>query len=896
MNIKKYHFNNKYLQRNDNLYNSQTISKNPQKNTRYYDKYFYHSSMPNQSLNLNQNIFLPSEQSTLLTSEDIQNKNVNIVEKIKRRNNCHCLCHQIEETMKHSYNNIHIINCHSHCFHHINNNSYYRPVHNSVEIGQNRNLRKTKNFELLYNYEKIKKQYNIIWPGCNHSRNERWINNNYSTVNKDNNKNKFSYSNNNNILENNPNLRHLNRSCDDLNDNDNYDHNFLLRKTKAILGFIPLGYFSSNNKYFHYKPKSVSYRTYDDKTSSTKDNKDNKYQKKNIIDANNKKKEIPNFANFTFKEKIGDNDNNQDNMRYNQLINDKNNPINYNINDDNNQKKDDLINNKINTEIQNSNKNENNNLIKDRYNSENPKIDDDKNGNKINNNDDNNIIKSNSKQDEINYNNDLQENNNNNISSENDNYNRNKNQDYNNKLSKTFEENNTNFIPKKDNKNIKNNNLNNNNNIDINKDIKDILKERNLFLKIKKKKKEKDEEGNNLNNEIKDNTDPNEKIIREILNFKLNNETNNKNKKKKNNQKCLDRQNNTIDDIIEKILRKNYGKKTEPIYKKKTNNKKNNFPNSYKIKYSNVKNDKNQSKFGISNKMNAKDYKSFKDLKKEKQPSIEDNKNKVNKNNTKNTAKTPNKNIDDMNKNNLNLNKNKIPKYQTKNIQNNLQIKEPFNINKSNNLDKKGKYNQRSLSTNNIEKKPKNKINNIKKIKKKDTKNNQYNKNLPYLDIFHLNKINKLIHDSRYKNSILYNRIIQPYNNTKTLINNNISYKQPKIKCQNENKIDDINNKENINNLIKGKKEIFNLALPERNNRLKNSKSCILDNRYNLGKINYLSRNQSANFGNCFACFFGCSVSLSGYSPMNFSPYDGRKREDNLAIPSEILYQNCQKY
>ena len=894
MNIKKYHFNNKYLQRNDNLYNSQTISKNPQKNTRYYDKNFYHSSLPNQSLNLNQNIFLPSEQSTLLTSEDIQNKNVNIVEKIKRRNNCHCLCHQIEETMKHSYNNIHIINC----FHHINNNSYYRPVHNSVEIGQNRNLRKTKNFELLYNYEKIKKQYNIIWPGCNHSRNERWINNNYSTVNKDNNKNKFSYSNNNNILENNPNLRHLNRSCDDLNDNDNYDHNFLLRKTKAILGFIPLGYFSSKNKYFHYKAKSVSYRTYDDKTSSTKDNKDNKYQKKNIIDANNKKKEIPNFANFTFKEKIGDNDNNKDNMRYNQLINDKNNPINYNINGDNNQKKDDLINNKINTEIQNSNKKENNNLIKDSYNSENPKIDDDKNGNKINNNDDNNIIKSNSKQDDINYNNDLQENNNNNISSENDNYNRNKNQDYNNKLSKTFEENNTNFIPKKDNKNIKNNNLNNNNNIDINKDIKDILKERNLFLKIKKKKKEKDEEGNNLNNEINDNTDPNEKIIREILNFKLNNETNNKNKKKKNNQKCLDRQNNTIDDIIEKILRKNYGKKTEPIYKKKTNNKKNNFPNSYKIKYSNVKNDKNQSKFGISNKMNAKDYKSFKDLKKEKQPSIKDNKNKnkVNKNNTKNTAKTPNKNIDDMNKNNLNLNKNKIPKYQTKNIQNKLQIKEPFNINKSNNLDKKGKYNQRSLSTNNIEKKPKNKINNIKKIKKKDTKNNQYNKNLPYLDIFHLNKINKLIHDSRYKNSILYNRIIQPYNNTKTLINNNISYKQPKIKCQNENIIDDINNKENINNIIKDKKEIFNLAFPERNNRLKNSKSCILDNRYNLGKINYLSRNQSANFGNCFACFFGCSVSLSGYSPMNFSPYDGRKREDNLAIPSEILYQNCQKY
>ena len=283
--------------------------------------------------------------------------------------------------------------------------------------------------------------------------------------------------------------------------------------------------------------------------------------------------------------------------------------------------------------------------------------------------------------------------------------------------------------------------------------------------------------------------------------------------------------------------------------------------------------------------------KSFKDLKNEKQPSNKDNKNKnSNKANNKNPAKTPNKDVSNINKNNLN--KNKIPKYPMNNKQNNLQIKEPFNNNnkKPNNINKKGKYNQRSLSTNNIEKKPKNKINNVKKIKKKDIKNNQ-NKNLPYLDIFHHNKINKLIHDSRYKNSILYNRIIQPYNNSKTLVNNNIPYKQPRIKYQNENIIDEMNNKENINNIIKGKKEIFNLALPERNNRLKNSKSCILDNRYNIGKINYLSRNQSANFGNCFACYFGCSVSLSGYSPMNFSPYDGRKREDNLAIPSEILYQ-----
>ena len=373
MNIKKYHFNNKYLQKDDNLYNSQTISKNLQNNIRYYNKNFYQTSMPNQSLNFYQNIFLPSEQSTLLTSEDFQNKNVNVVEQLKRRNNCHCLCHHIEETKKHSCNNIHIINCHhSHCFHHISNNTYYRPIHNSVEIGRNRNLRKTKNFELLYNYEKLKNQYNIIWPGCNQSRNERLFKNNYSTVTKDKNQNKFFYSNNINILENNPNLRHFNRSCDDLNinDNDDYKHNFLLRKTRSILGFTPydLGFFTSKNRFFHYKPKTVNYRTYDNKISSTKNNKD----KKNVNNPNDKKNEIPNFANFTFKEKNGFNDNIQDNMRYNQLINNQNNPIN--------QKNDEIQNS---NEKENNNKNENN-LIKDKYNSENvPKMNDYNKENKI---------------------------------------------------------------------------------------------------------------------------------------------------------------------------------------------------------------------------------------------------------------------------------------------------------------------------------------------------------------------------------------------------------------------------------------------------------------------------------------------------------------------------------
>ena len=124
--------------------------------------------------------------------------------------------------------------------------------------------------------------------------------------------------------------------------------------------------------------------------------------------------------------------------------------------------------------------------------------------------------------------------------------------------------------------------------------------------------------------------------------------------------------------------------------------------------------------------------------------------------------------------------------------------------------------------------------------------------------------------------------------------NNNIPYKQSEIEQldDNNNVLENINtNEKDNNNIIKEKKEIFNLSVPDKDKRLKSSKSCILGNRYNLGNIQNLTRNQSENFGNCFACYFGCAVSLSGYSPMNYSPYDGRRREENLAIPSDILYQ-----
>ena len=160
MNKKKYHFNNKDLQNNIDIINSQINPKIQRKNRNYCNKNFYQISMPNHVLNLKANTFYQSEQSTLLTSEDYQSKNNNnLVEQQRRRNNCHCLCHQIEETLKQKYNNVHVINCHTqninchhHCFHKLNNNEKYRPIYKSVENSLKRHHSDNKNFELIYNY------------------------------------------------------------------------------------------------------------------------------------------------------------------------------------------------------------------------------------------------------------------------------------------------------------------------------------------------------------------------------------------------------------------------------------------------------------------------------------------------------------------------------------------------------------------------------------------------------------------------------------------------------------------------------------------------------------------------------------------------------------------------
>ena len=106
--------------------------------------------------------------------------------------------------------------------------------------------------------------------------------------------------------------------------------------------------------------------------------------------------------------------------------------------------------------------------------------------------------------------------------------------------------------------------------------------------------------------------------------------------------------------------------------------------------------------------------------------------------------------------------------------------------------------------------------------------------------------------------------------------NNNkkyIKYSKPKIKKSNKKK------KENMN-------DRYNEILTEENQNLRDKRNKGLFtysevDSEEVKKLQFL--NNSAEYkGNCFACDVGCSVSRSGYSPMNYVPYNNliRRREE----------------
>ena len=109
------------------------------------------------------------------------------------------------------------------------------------------------------------------------------------------------------------------------------------------------------------------------------------------------------------------------------------------------------------------------------------------------------------------------------------------------------------------------------------------------------------------------------------------------------------------------------------------------------------------------------------------------------------------------------------------------------------------------------------------------------------------------------------------------------NYKKKKGKNAKRNK-----NKSKIDNLNDNKETgRFNYNPLGNNIYNKNKKSYPKLNRSFQRKLNILPErsnrfNPKQYFSTCFACDLGCSVSRSGYSPMNYSPYDNKIRRRDL--------------
>lgn len=230
------------------------------------------------------------------------------------------------------------------------------------------------------------------------------------------------------------------------------------------------------------------------------------------------------------------------------------------------------------------------------------------------------------------------------------------------------------------------------------------------------------------------------------------------------------------------------------------------------------------------------------------------------------------------------------PNKNNKFIQNNEYKIEPKKIIEGNSNHIFKKINKRSKSYANLIGKKldqnKQKISNMKNFKRN---------NIPYYGFLNMNEINKLNRLNNSKNNLLYNNIIKTFNNTKALHSNNnnkLTYKE--IKTYDNNK--SINSIKN--DIISCRKQIFDLSLPDKKQILKYNNSCIFQNFLRLGNINYMIKNKSGYIGSCFACYLGCSISKSGYSPMTYSPYIPMKKKRNeiTEMPKNIVYEQYTKH
>ena len=260
-----------------------------------------------------------------------------------------------------------------------------------------------------------------------------------------------------------------------------------------------------------------------------------------------------------------------------------------------------------------------------------------------------------------------------------------------------------------------------------------------------------------------------------------------------------------------------------------------------------------------------------------------------------------NENINEINLNNKDKKINNMKNYKKK--MSNFLIKDSKKNDEKDNEDKSIKYNdiidkeskvkveqnykiilkkkkKRSLSYNDNIRKILNKKNQKNKIKN-IIRNEQINKyKIPSLNFLKLSQINKFNYNSIKRNIVLYSNIIKPFNDAITL-NDNFNKNIKKININYNYENDNSNSYAKRYKIFNGRKFIIDLPKTISNKHLKLNKSCFFENCLKICDINYyIHRSRSFYVGSCFACDLGFSNSRSGYSPMTFSPYDKKRREN----------------
>ena len=164
-------------------------------------------------------------------------------------------------------------------------------------------------------------------------------------------------------------------------------------------------------------------------------------------------------------------------------------------------------------------------------------------------------------------------------------------------------------------------------------------------------------------------------------------------------------------------------------------------------------------------------------------------------------------------------------------------------------------------------------------------------------------------------NKLRTNKKNIPSNNIKKKvlkqIPKNIRENSPTLKANRDNILHILNNKEpeieeNVNNKINLNQLPTNLNPIIENNNILNNKnrrslSPNLKNKREKSKEKSKEKSYEQlpfyDDGSCWACDVGCSVSTTGYSPMNFSPYNNKfKRQNVTYVSPNVKYKQYTRH